>query len=122
MSDTAAEFDRVWPYLEPAVLAYGPTHDKSHVCEAIESHQAQLWALPNSALVTEIKIYPTGYKELIGWLAGGDLEEIQKAEPVVAEWAKSIGCQRSNLMCARAGWLKAFPGYREVGRTIVKEL
>jgi len=71
-------FERLWPLLEQAVARYGPTHEKEHVWQAIEAGQAQFWPGVNSAMVTEVKVYPTGFREIIGWLAAGGCGQGQR--------------------------------------------
>jgi hypothetical protein len=75
--DARAELERTWPLLEAAILAYAPTHEIEHVWQKIETSNAQLWTRSNAALVTEIRLWPTGLREAIGWLAGGDLDQLR---------------------------------------------
>jgi hypothetical protein len=116
------DFDRLWPKLERAVLKYGPTHRKEDVWADIEAGTAQFWIGKESAMVTQIVVYPTGFTELRGWLAAGVLEEIEKMETHVAGWAKERGCARAVLM-ARRGFRKAFrsKGYRERMAVLIRE-
>lgn len=115
------EFDRVWPMLKPSVQRYGDTQRKRHVWQAIESGHAQLWPLPNAALVTQIDIYPTGLKECRAWLAGGELDEIVAITPEIEAWARKRGCTRA-VIFGRRGWGKALTGYREMAVTYAKDL
>lgn len=103
------------------MLRYGDTHRKEDVWAAIEAHQAQLHPLHKAAMLTTIELYPTGLKEIKGWLAGGDLNEIKAYEPIVADWAKSIGCHRAAL-AGRRGWLRELKSYHDGGTVLVKEL
>tara|TARA_R110000868_G_scaffold265853_1_gene524736 strand:+ start:4701 stop:5066 length:366 start_codon:yes stop_codon:yes gene_type:complete len=115
------EFDRLWPILEESVHRYGETHDKEHIWSRIESGFAQFWALPNSALVTEINTYETGMREIRGWLAAGDMDEIKAFVPKLEDWARMAGCKRAAIT-GRRGWLRAFADYRDVATIMVKEL
>jgi hypothetical protein len=115
-------FDRCWPYLEPAVAAYGPTHSKDDVWQRIESGEAQLWPLPHAAMVTELKRWPTGFKEAVAWLAGGSLVEIREFTPALEAWAKAEGCDRAAVCAGRLGWSRALTGYRQSGAFLTKEL
>lgn len=116
-------FDRLWPLLAEAVARYGPTHEKEHVWDDIESGRAQFWPGVNSAMVTEVKSYPTGFKEIIGWLAAGSLAEIEVMMGFAEQAAKADGCQRVNLMC-REGFKRPFAkkGYRQKMIILVKDL
>lgn len=118
----STEYERCWPWLE-AALATSPlrTHDKEHVWQALASGEAQLWPTPNSVCLTEIKVYPTGLKVLLGWLAGGDLDEVKATTRMLEGYAKSVGCDAAAVQ-GRRGWLRAFEGYRDAGSTIVKGL
>jgi hypothetical protein len=121
IEEQRVEFDRLWPLLEQAVRRYGETHDKQHVWRRVESGDAQFWALPNSALVTEIVTYETGLREIRGWLAAGDIDEIASFVPLLEDWGRLAGCKRATIT-GRRGWLRAFNGYRDVCTTMVKEL
>jgi hypothetical protein len=115
------EFERVWPWLKDASMRYADTHRKRHVWQAIEKGNARLWTTPNAGLVTLVDTYPTGLKEIRGWLAGGDLDEIVGIVPQIEQWGKSQGCTRA-VIHGRRGWLRAFDGYREAAITMVKEI
>lgn len=121
MEAQRAEFDRLWPLLQEAVHRYGETHDKEHVWARIETGYAQFWALSNSALVTEIQTYETGLREIRGWLAAGDIEEIKAFIPKLEDFGRIAGCKRATIT-GRRGWLRAFDDYREVATIMVKEL
>lgn len=115
------EFDRLWPLLAEALEEHPGTYTKRDVWEEISSGRAQLWPMPNAAVVTAIRTYPTGYRELRGWLAAGALEEIAALEPFVCGWAKENGCKRF-VLTGRKGWVKVFSGYREKAVFLSKEL
>lgn len=119
---TRESFERVWPWLLAAMLRYGKTHDKEHLWELIEKGEVQLFPLPHGAFCATIQTYPTELRECHFWLAGGDLGEMQKVEPLTMKWAKSLGCQRATLR-GRKGWVKVLPpGWEDVGTILVKEL
>lgn len=118
-----SEFERTWPWACAAVERYGHTHDKEDVWKLIESNDAQLHPLPNGVIITSIQKNPTGLKEGHFWLAGGDLTEILKVEPLMTEWMRSIDCERATIR-GRRGWTPVLRpyGYHEVGTILVKEL
>jgi hypothetical protein len=116
-----SEFERCWPWLAAAMEQGGHTHSKEHIRGLIEAGDAQLHPLPHGAIVTCVLNHPTGLKELNYWLAGGELNELLKAEGLITEWAKSIGCDRVSIS-GRHGWRKIFPGYRATSTILVKEL
>ena len=115
------DFDLAWPLLKASVMRYADTHRKRDVLEAIRSGKAKLWTTPNAALVTLLDTYPTGLKEIRGWLAGGDLEEIKGMIPQIEAYGRAMGCTRA-VIHGRRGWLRAFDGYREAAVTMTKEL
>jgi hypothetical protein len=115
------QFDRCWPWLEAALKEHPDTYRREHVWADIEAEHAQLWPLPNGAVMTSIYTYPTGKKELRGWLAGGDLDEIKKAEPVIGQWGKDAGCV-TFLLTGRRGWKRALKGYQEVAAFLRRDL
>lgn len=116
------EFDRVWLYLAPAVAAYGPTHTKADVWSRIEAGEAYLFAMPNAAMVVELKRWPTGFKEAVAWLAGGSLDEISSFTPRIEAWAKAEGCHRAAVVAGRRGWQRHLAGYRPSGTYLTKDL
>lgn len=116
------EFERVWPWLEQALAAYGDTHRKAHVIEAIETEQAVLFSRPGAAMVIEINTWPTGMKEAVAWLAGGDLKTIRAMTPEIEAWAKARGCHRAAVNAGRIGWAKALGDYRARGVYLTKDL
>ena len=116
------EFEAAWPLLKPAIAAYGDTHRKRHVLEMIEDGRAVLFRCPGSAMVIEINTWPTGLKEAVAWLAGGDLEGIRKMTPEIEAWARRAGCHRAAVNAGRLGWTKVLKGYRERGVFLTKDL
>lgn len=118
-----AEFMRCWPWLEKAVARNGPTHTMEDVLADVMSGKAQLWPGPDAAMVTTISDHPTGFKEIVGWLAGGSMSGVLKLEEQAAIWASEIGCNRVVLIC-REGFRKtmAQAGYKQKQIVLVKEL
>lgn len=117
----ADELDRCWPWIQAALDHYGPTHTKEHILAALHGADAQLWPLPNSACITRINVFPTGFKELVLWLAGGKLEELQDIEPVLARFGRDTGCNRISIY-GRPGWARRLAGYRALGTQITKDI
>lgn len=116
------EFDRCWPFLEPALEYAGNTFDRSHVWRRIFlENTAQLWPGTTAAIVTTINENPDRSKTVVGWLAGGELDEVRRLEAEIRPWAKSMGCGRVRLI-GRRGWLRGFDGYREVSTIMESDL
>jgi hypothetical protein len=95
-------------------------YDLDGVRAMVERGDAQIWPTENGCMITTIETYPKA-KVLRGWLAGGNLEEIQKSEPNIAKWAKHQGCDLV-MISGRRGWLKAFSGYSESCTSLFKRL
>jgi hypothetical protein len=90
-----------------AALEYsGGTHKIEDIAEGISRGQFQLWAGRDSAVVTEIIVYPQ-LKDLHYFLAGGDLDELRMMRPIIESWGKEIGCSRVSL-AGRKGWERTF--------------
>lgn len=120
MIDLAAEFERVWPYLEPAVQREGGDYDKQAIWADIERGSSQLWPLTRSAIVTNITQYPTGKRVICGWLAGGELSEIARIVPLIEDYAREAGCSEARIL-GRTGWSRAL-GYRSRSVVLTKDL
>ena len=121
-ADARDEFLRAWPWLEAAIQAYADTHHEEHVWAKIEDGQAQLWTTPRSAFVSEIRVWPTGMKEAVAWLAGGEADELLMLKPAFEAWAKSKNCKRVGFALGRKGWERVLKDYRVAGITLMKEL
>jgi len=114
------EFRRVWPLLKEAIIH--DTHRKRHVWDAIDKGDCQLWTAPNAAIVTELRVFPTGLKVINGWLAGGELEGVKALVSQAEAWGKSQGCVKAGISCGRAGWSRKLDGYAVAGVQLTKEL
>lgn len=116
------EFDRCWPFLEPALAYAGNTFGREHVWRRIFVEQrAQLWPGTTAAVVTTIETHPDASRSLIGWLAGGELDEVQRLEAQIRPWAKKMGCVRIRII-GRRGWLRGLDAYREVATIMETDL
>lgn len=92
--------------------------------QRIITGSAQIWRSVEAAIVTEIKTYPSGARDLHGLVAAGALADIKRALIPRAElWARSIGCAGA-LIESRPGWAKvlAHDGYAIWQVAIRKEL
>jgi len=116
-----SEFERCWPWLQAALEREPDTYRKEHVWKALETGDASLWPTPNSCCLVSIKDYPTGRRGLLGWLAGGDLQEIKKTEIALQAYAREMGCHHMELF-GRRGWFREFEGYREAAVVLRKDL
>jgi hypothetical protein len=86
--------------------------------------KAQVWYGERSAIVTEIKEYPSGARVIEGVVAAGDLSEIvETLIPKAEEWGRSIGCTLA-LIQSRQGWARALKpaGYSPFQIAVAKQL
>ena len=110
-------------YIEDALEYSGGTHTFDDVAAGVLSGDFQLWHKDNSAIVTEIVVYPR-LKDLHFFLAGGNLDELQQMTPIIEDWGKSVGCTRVTL-AGRKGWQRTFlkdRGYEPQWQILSKEL
>ena len=94
------------PSLEQALTYAGGTHTMDDVVEAIEAGSMLFWPGTNSAIVTEIGVYPR-CKVLHFFLAGGDLAELEAMVPSILAYGRSQGCTKATL-AGRPGWGRSF--------------
>lgn len=116
----AAEWRRCRQWVLAALELTGGTHDEADLVEAIAEGRYTFWPCERSAILTHWIEYPR-FRACRVFLAGGDLAELQRMEPVVAEWAKRNGCARIEI-CGRRGWARALGGYREVATALERRL
>jgi hypothetical protein len=122
MSDQE-HLQRLRHHVEAALEYSGGTHYFDDVAEMVLDNRLQLWPAKNSVILTEIIVYPR-LKNMHVFLAGGDLDEISRMQPLIESWGKSIGCTRVTL-AGRKGWAKTFlkdEGYSPQWAVLAKEL
>lgn len=81
----------------------------------------RLWSNEASAIIAEIKHYPTGAKEVHGLIAAGELEGIIELIPKAEAWGRSVGAIVAGIS-SREGWSRALPDYSVHQVEIRKEL
>lgn len=78
--------------------------------ERVRSGEFQVFTAADSAILTQVKTYPTGLKELHGQVATGELREILSVLiPSALNFGRSIGC-RVAVIESREGWSRALRG------------
>jgi len=71
------------------------------------SGEFRFWRTANAAIITEMRDYPTGAKDIHGIIAAGDMGEIvHSLIPQAEEWGREQGCLAA-IIESRAGWAKA---------------
>ena len=106
MADLFEDVARCRTYIEAALEYSQGTHTFSDIAAGLLSGRYQLWAGQNSAVVTEIIVYPR-MRDLHYFLAGGDLDELKEIRPRIEDWGRKNGCSRVSL-AGRPGWAKTF--------------
>lgn len=71
----------------------------------VESGDAQFWAYGDSAMLTVVRDYESGLRELYVWLSCGSLDGLRALTPFVERHAKAIGATRL-AMEGRRGWVR----------------
>ena len=81
----------------------------------------RVWGNERAAIIAEIKVYPSGLREVHGVAAAGDLREIVGLIPYAEAWGAAAGCKWASIE-SRGGWERMLPGYSVSQTRIVKEL
>jgi hypothetical protein len=113
------------PWREAFSAALDPRlHTIDYLDRLVISGLAQPWFGARSAMITEIRTYPTGAKVIHGLVAAGDLAEIRDVLiPRAEEWAKLGGCVMA-IIESRPGWARALKpsGYGPHQLSVRKDL
>lgn len=117
------DFERLRHHVVAALEFSGGTHTVEDIAVGLKTGRFQFWPGQNSAVVTEIIVYPQ-IKDLHYFLAGGDLDELRLMRPLIEQWGKSLGCTRVSL-AGRKGWERTFlkdEGYEPKWFILCKDL
>lgn len=127
MSDFApAEWERVAPWLEKALVHAGGTHSIEDVRAACERGDLFLVTRPRFALVVEMVAYPR-FSALNVFLAGGEanesLSDVCAILPTLEEACRRQG-GRMVTFTGRPGWGRAVAdqGYKPTATVFAKEV
>lgn len=116
------EFDRCKGWIEDALEYSNGTHDIADIQEGVESGRFQFWPGKNSAVITEIYVYPKK-KVFHIFLAGGRMDELLEMWDSIEIYAKVVGCS-SLSVSGRKGWTRVLEsrGAKHLCTTVIKEL
>lgn len=120
MSSLADEFERCADYIEAALEYAGHSHTLQDVWQAITTNKAAFFPYEKSVIVVEIVDYPQRAVCRI-WLAGGDMDELLKAEKEVCKWAAERGCSGMEII-GRKGWERVLSEYKASAVVLTKDL
>ena len=76
------------------------------VADCIDSGTMQIWTSDNSAVVTQVQIFPR-MRVLHIFLAAGDLVDLETLTPRIQRFAEDMGCKKITLT-GRKGWSRTF--------------
>ena len=107
-----------------AALEHAPgTHTLADLRDGVASGAFALWPGRDSAILTQIHVYPRR-KVLCIYLAGGHLDELRGMLPHVLTWARGLGCS-SAFIAGRPGWARTFlrnEGWRQTQVILERDL
>lgn len=105
LSDAYAEWrDRFAEVLDARL------YDLAWLDEQVRSGRALVWAADDAAMLTEMRTYPTGARDIHGLVAAGKLETIVgELIPRAERWAQTVGCIGA-VIESRQGWVRALEG------------
>lgn len=101
-----SEFIRCRKWIEDALEYSLGTHNVQDLLDGVATNELQLWTHTNTAIITQILVYPR--KKLLHVpIVGGNLEEVEAITPSLIEFGKFTGC--AGLTTAgRRGWERTF--------------
>jgi hypothetical protein len=115
----SANADRCRKWIIDALRYAHNSHTYEQVIEIVKRGDAQLWALRDSAIVTEIIDYPQR-RTLRFWLAGGNMKTLLEVEPKIRKWSILYRCRAVEII-GRKGWEKVLKDYEPTAIVLVKE-
>lgn len=99
-------------------------HTLAWLDQQVIGGKVQFWRSEKAAMITELRDYPTGAKDVHALIAAGDLAEIiEDITPRAEAWARERGCIAAQVE-SREGWVKALKpsGYHLHQCIVRKEL
>ena len=115
----SANANRCRKWIVDALRYAHNSHTYEQVIDIVKRGDAQLWALKDSAVVTEIVSYPQR-RTLRFWLAGGNLKTLLEVEPKIRKWSILYRCEAVEII-GRKGWEKVMKDYEPTAIVLVKE-
>jgi hypothetical protein len=88
----------------------------------IENNAIRCLGDDRAVILYKFERYPTGWLELHGMAAAGDLTTIKDVLiPAAEQIARDAGCGSAKIE-SRAAWLRLLPDYQQYQTTIIKSL
>lgn len=101
-----AEFKRVQQYIEDALDYNAGMYEIDDVADAIATGEMQLFSGKESAIVSQIMIFPKK-KVLHLPFVGGNMKELELMAPSIVEFGKFMNCNMITS-AGRRGWDRSF--------------
>lgn len=115
-------FPRAYEIFRDDIVTLDPDrYPPSYVDKQVLVGAWRCWGSDRACILAEIRVYPSGVRELHGVAAAGDLHEIAKLIPMAERWGQSLGCVRA-VIESRPGWDRVLPGYEVHQVAVRKEL
>ncbi|NDD54301.1 hypothetical protein EBZ39_10570 [bacterium] len=105
LPEWAEKFKECEKYIEDALQYCNGTHELQDVADQIFNGELQLWPAKDTALVSQIVVYPKR-KSIHIFLAGGNIDELINMEESVFSWARRQGCDMLTFS-GRLGWSRS---------------
>jgi len=100
------DFERYAHHLVRALEHAPDTHTLQDLRDGVATGAFQLWPGRDSAILTQVQVYPRR-KVLCIYLAAGHLDELRNLLSDVLAWARELGCA-SAYIAGRPGWARTF--------------
>ncbi len=112
------DIETVWPEVEPLIAKACEYSDgkitTDDIYKDLKTQDMQLWLIPKGVWVTRIVDYPQSRRlEVVS--ASGEWDNWLEYGEVVADWARSLGCDAAEII-GRKGWGRK-TGFEEIHRT-----
>lgn len=93
-----------------------------YIDRQVEKGRWRCWGNGRAAILAEIRVYPSGLKEVHGVAAAGELPEIVNLIPKAEAWGRKCRCKGAEIV-SRPEWAKvlATHGYRVSQARLWKE-
>lgn len=119
-ADPRKDWAKAEPYIAEALRSLKEGYEPQDVLAMLIDNRVHLIIGERSAAVVEQVTTPR-MKYLHIWLAGGDLREMQEAEPRISDELRQAGFKRISIV-GRPGWKRMLSGYRQNAILLSKEL
>lgn len=93
----------------------------AYIDAQVTSGNWRCWSDGKAAILARIKRYPSGFREVEGLAAAGEVGSILALIVEAEEWGRQHGCKEASI-ASRPAWARLLPDYQVHQVRIVKEL